>query len=173
MPPTFFTLSLHAALPISTIAPAPAPAAGRGGAGGGGGRGAPPALVVTTEKLGDGLWRLTTGPGSYDSIVVEFKDYVMLLEAGRSEEHTSELQSLRHLVCRPRSSLFPYTPLFRSRRLLRLPLPPQDAVARAVVEAGARHRRWSSQPRSSATVSGGSRPVPAATTRSSSSSRTT
>src|SRR5436853_48416 len=34
----------------------------------------------------------------------------------RSEEHTSELQSLRHLVCRPpRSTLFPYTTLFRSR----------------------------------------------------------
>src|ERR1035438_7885036 len=53
----------------------------------------------------------------------------------RSEEHTSELQSLRHLVCRlllekkknqkffflmirrpPRSTLFPYTTLFRSDR---------------------------------------------------------
>src|SRR5262245_2931161 len=39
---------------------------------------------------------------------------------GRSEEHTSELQSLRHLVCRlllclaPRSTSFPYTTLFRS-----------------------------------------------------------
>src|SRR5262245_8799929 len=41
----------------------------------------------------------------------------------RSEEHTSELQSLRHLVCRlllettrpsPRTTLFPYTTLFRS-----------------------------------------------------------
>src|SRR4030088_3515283 len=41
----------------------------------------------------------------------------------RSEEHTSELQSLYHLVCRlfflmirrpPRSTLFPYTTLFRS-----------------------------------------------------------
>src|SRR5262245_38018128 len=34
----------------------------------------------------------------------------------RSEEHTSELQSLRHLVCRPPpiSTLFPYTTLFRS-----------------------------------------------------------
>src|SRR5882724_10857133 len=41
----------------------------------------------------------------------------------RSEEHTSELQSLRHLVCRlllekmrqpPSSTLFPYTTLFRS-----------------------------------------------------------
>src|SRR5262245_48710728 len=34
----------------------------------------------------------------------------------RSEEHTSELQSLRHLVCRPPTpTLFPYTTLFRSR----------------------------------------------------------
>src|SRR5438876_277274 len=38
----------------------------------------------------------------------------------RSEEHTSELQSPVHLVCRlllprpPRSTLFPYTTLFRS-----------------------------------------------------------
>jgi glyoxylase-like metal-dependent hydrolase (beta-lactamase superfamily II) len=69
---------------VATIAPAPAPAAGRGGAGGGG-RGPAPALVVTTEKLGDHVWRLTTGPGSYDSLVVEFKDHVMLLEAGQSE----------------------------------------------------------------------------------------
>src|SRR5947207_1010165 len=38
----------------------------------------------------------------------------------RSEEHTSELQSHSDLVCRllrpPRSTLFPYTTLFRSRR---------------------------------------------------------
>src|SRR5437016_3600681 len=34
----------------------------------------------------------------------------------RSEEHTSELQSLTNLVCRlrPCSTLFPYTTLFRS-----------------------------------------------------------
>src|SRR5690554_6523285 len=33
----------------------------------------------------------------------------------RSEEHTSELQSRPHLVCRPSTStLFPYTTLFRS-----------------------------------------------------------
>src|SRR5262245_4709543 len=37
-------------------------------------------------------------------------------QPARSEEHTSELQSLRHLVCRhPRSTLVPYTTLFRSR----------------------------------------------------------
>src|SRR5262245_14504802 len=32
----------------------------------------------------------------------------------RSAEHTSELQSLRHLVCRPCCPLFAYTTLFRS-----------------------------------------------------------
>jgi glyoxylase-like metal-dependent hydrolase (beta-lactamase superfamily II) len=44
----------------------------------------PPPLVVTNEKLGDGLYRLTTGPGSYDSVIVEFKDYVMMLEGPQS-----------------------------------------------------------------------------------------
>jgi glyoxylase-like metal-dependent hydrolase (beta-lactamase superfamily II) len=48
--------------------------------------GGPPAaaLNVTTEKLGDGVWRLTTGAGSYDSLVIEFKNYIMMLEAGQS-----------------------------------------------------------------------------------------
>src|SRR2546422_2276 len=48
----------------------------------------------------------------------------LILSAGRSEEHTSELPSPLHLACRlfflmirrpPRSTLFPYTTLFRSR----------------------------------------------------------
>jgi glyoxylase-like metal-dependent hydrolase (beta-lactamase superfamily II) len=69
---------------VATLVPAPAPAGGRGG-GGGGAPGAAPAMVVTSEKLGDGLYRLTTGPGSYDSVIVEFKDYIMMLEAGQSE----------------------------------------------------------------------------------------
>jgi glyoxylase-like metal-dependent hydrolase (beta-lactamase superfamily II) len=69
---------------VATLVPAPAPAGGRGGAGGAP-AGAAPALTVTTEKLGDGLYRLTTGAGSYDSVVVEFKDYIMMLEAGQSE----------------------------------------------------------------------------------------
>jgi glyoxylase-like metal-dependent hydrolase (beta-lactamase superfamily II) len=47
--------------------------------------GAAPALTVTTEKLGDHVIRLTTGQGSYDSILVEFSDHVMMLEAGQSE----------------------------------------------------------------------------------------
>jgi glyoxylase-like metal-dependent hydrolase (beta-lactamase superfamily II) len=66
---------------VATLVPAPA---GRGGPGGGG----PPApgpMTVTSEKLGDGLYRLTTGPGSYDSVIVEFKNYIMMLEAGQSE----------------------------------------------------------------------------------------
>jgi len=79
---------------LATLALAPAPAARGGGPGGapGGGAGraggappAPPAMMVTTEKLGDGLYRLTTGAGSYDSVIVEFKDHVMMLEAGQSE----------------------------------------------------------------------------------------
>jgi glyoxylase-like metal-dependent hydrolase (beta-lactamase superfamily II) len=71
---------------LATLAPAPPPPAGRaGGPPPGGGPGGPPALTVTQEKLGEGLTRLTTGPGSYDSLVVEFKDYVMVLEAGQPE----------------------------------------------------------------------------------------
>src|SRR5262249_39566862 len=66
---------------LATLVPAPA---AKGGPGGGGAPGAAPAMKVETEKLGEGLWRLTTGPGSYDSVVVEFKDHVMLLEAGQS-----------------------------------------------------------------------------------------
>jgi glyoxylase-like metal-dependent hydrolase (beta-lactamase superfamily II) len=66
---------------VATLVPAPAP---RGGGPGGGAPGAPPAMTVTSEKLGDGLYRLTTGNGSYDSVIVEFKDYVMMLEAGQS-----------------------------------------------------------------------------------------
>ena len=94
----FFDVTVTAAkanpADLATLAQRPAPAGGLGGAGGappaggagGAGRGnAPPALTVTNEKLGDGLYRLTTGPGSYDSVLVEFKDYVMMLEAGQSE----------------------------------------------------------------------------------------
>jgi glyoxylase-like metal-dependent hydrolase (beta-lactamase superfamily II) len=69
---------------VATLVPPSAPAGDRGGAGGG----APPAaapLTVSSEKLGDGLYRLTTGPGSYDSVIVEFKDHIMMLEAGQSE----------------------------------------------------------------------------------------
>ena len=82
----FFEIDVTAAkanpTDVATLVPAPAPAAGRGG----GAPGGPPALTVTSEKLGDGLYRLTTGPGSYDSVIVEFKDYIMMLEAGQSQD---------------------------------------------------------------------------------------
>jgi len=90
---------------VATLVPAPAPAAGRGGGPAPGGvPAAPPAMTVTTEKLGDGLYRLTTGAGSYDSLVVEFKDHVMLLEAGQSEA-----RSLAYIA--ETKKLFPPKPL--------------------------------------------------------------
>jgi glyoxylase-like metal-dependent hydrolase (beta-lactamase superfamily II) len=85
----FFEVTVTAAkanpADLATLAAAPAPAAGKGKGGGGGAPGAPPALMVTSEKLGEGLYRLTTGNGSYDSLLVEFKDHIMMLEAGQSE----------------------------------------------------------------------------------------
>jgi glyoxylase-like metal-dependent hydrolase (beta-lactamase superfamily II) len=89
----FFEASVTAARAnpsdLATLAPAPAPPAGRGGGppAGGGGRagGPPPAPMVQAEKLGDGVYRLTTGNGSYDSVIVEFRDHIMMLEAGQGE----------------------------------------------------------------------------------------
>ena len=80
----FFEVTVTAAKanPTDVVTLVPPPAGGRGGAGGGPPAAAP--LTVTSEKLGDGLYRLTTGPGSYDSVIVEFKDYIMMLEAGQS-----------------------------------------------------------------------------------------
>ncbi|HUQ53878.1 MAG TPA: MBL fold metallo-hydrolase [Gammaproteobacteria bacterium] len=71
-----------AQLAVDTRPPPPA-----GGPGGGGGPpgGAPPAMTVTAEKLADGVFRYTTGAGSYDSLVVEFNNYIMMLEAGQSQ----------------------------------------------------------------------------------------
>ena len=68
---------------------APPPPNRPGAPGGPPGGGQPPSLNVTSEKLGDGLYRLTTANGattngSYDSVIVEFKTYVMMLEAGQS-----------------------------------------------------------------------------------------
>jgi glyoxylase-like metal-dependent hydrolase (beta-lactamase superfamily II) len=56
---------------VATLVPAPA-AGGRGGAGGG----APPAAAPLM---------VTSGAGSYDSLIVEFKNYTMMLEAGQPE----------------------------------------------------------------------------------------
>ncbi len=42
-------------------------------------------MTVTAERLGDGVFRYTTGAGSYDSLVIEFNNYIMMLEAGQSQ----------------------------------------------------------------------------------------
>lgn len=62
---------------VATLVPPPANAPP--------GFGPPGPLNVSAEKLGEGVYRLTTGPGSYDSLIVEFRDHVMMLEAGQSE----------------------------------------------------------------------------------------
>jgi glyoxylase-like metal-dependent hydrolase (beta-lactamase superfamily II) len=85
----FFEVNVTAAKanPADAATLVPPPAGGRGGAPGGAPPGGAPApLTVTSEKLGDGLYRLTTGNASYDSVIVEFKDYVLMLEAGQSEK---------------------------------------------------------------------------------------
>ncbi len=95
----FFEVDVEAAKAnppdVATLVPAP-PGRGRGGRGGA--PGAPPPMNVTAEKLGDGLYRLTTGAGSYDSVIVEFKDYIMMLEAGqsvaRAEAYVAETKNL-------------------------------------------------------------------------------
>ncbi len=70
---------------LNAIIPAPAPK----GKGKGKGKGGPQEITVEAEKLGDGVWRLTTGPGSYDSVIVEFDDHIMMLEAGQSQARAS------------------------------------------------------------------------------------
>lgn len=81
----FFQVDVTAATlnPPDLAALAPVPANRPAGPPGGGAQPAP--LNVTSEKLGEGLYRLTTGPGSYDSLIVEFRDHVMMLEAGQNE----------------------------------------------------------------------------------------
>jgi glyoxylase-like metal-dependent hydrolase (beta-lactamase superfamily II) len=71
--------------PAGGAAQAGAGRGGPGGPGGGGPGGAPAPLTVTVEKLGEGLYRYTAGQGSYDSMIVEFKDHLMMLEAGQNE----------------------------------------------------------------------------------------
>jgi glyoxylase-like metal-dependent hydrolase (beta-lactamase superfamily II) len=63
----------------------PPPAAGTPGAAGGrgGAAGGPPAAApAQSEKLADGVYRVT---GNYSALVVEFKDHIVVLEGGQSE----------------------------------------------------------------------------------------
>jgi glyoxylase-like metal-dependent hydrolase (beta-lactamase superfamily II) len=68
---------------LASLAPQPPPPAGGPPPGPPGGQ--PAALTVTTEELGEGLYRYTTGQGSYDSIIVDFDDYLMVLEGGQNQ----------------------------------------------------------------------------------------
>src|SRR5699024_5797556 len=55
--------------------------------------------------------------GGHDAIHPDLgtmEDFDAFVARARSEEHTSELQSRFDLVCRPASTLFPSTTLFRS-----------------------------------------------------------
>src|SRR5690554_7211734 len=78
-PTDFSTLSLHDALPICAFSPASPPPPGAG-------RFYP---LARTESGGEYPRRLEGYPGSRQRH-----------GPGRSEEHTSELQSRPHLVCR-------------------------------------------------------------------------
>src|SRR5262249_62294160 len=88
------SLSLHDALPISEGQQALREAiSGRFG-------GAPDnVLVVAGAQQGlDLLARCLIEPG--DAVVVDRPGYLGAIDSFRSEEHTSELQSLTNLVCR-------------------------------------------------------------------------
>jgi glyoxylase-like metal-dependent hydrolase (beta-lactamase superfamily II) len=70
---------------IAELLLAPAPAAGAPGAAGGRGgapAGPPPAPTVQSEKLAEGVYRIT---GGYIALAVEFKDHIVVLEGGQSE----------------------------------------------------------------------------------------
>jgi glyoxylase-like metal-dependent hydrolase (beta-lactamase superfamily II) len=65
-----------------SIAPAPQQ---QGPGGGGFGGGQAPGFEITREQLGTGLYRYTTAGFSYDSLIVEFNDHIMMLEAGQNQ----------------------------------------------------------------------------------------
>src|SRR5207244_748396 len=69
---------------------------------------------MTIKQFADEIIRITGTQSAigYKPLPV---DDPKVRQPDRSEEHTSELQSPDHLVCRPRlTTLFPYTTLFRS-----------------------------------------------------------
>src|SRR5947208_2666185 len=72
-------------------------------------------IVAAARAAGDG--KVAT-VGEHAITRAQLEEHVRAKLIERSEEHTSELQSPDHLVCRllrpPLSSLFPYTTLFRS-----------------------------------------------------------
>ncbi len=62
--------------------PPPAPGGRAGGPPAGGG-GQPPAVTASSEKLADGVYRIS---GGYNALAVEFADHIVLFEAGPQNE---------------------------------------------------------------------------------------
>src|SRR5438093_885949 len=114
MPSAVYTLSLHDALPIYREEPLLEETLLHPGVG--------MALAVAVDHLLVGENAHVLGTPVDRGLLAEREprleelDEDPLVSQGheRSEEHTSELQSLTNLVCRPPSTLFPYTTLFRS-----------------------------------------------------------
>ena len=93
----FFEVDVTAAAANPSDADAIAPMPEDMPAGFGGGPRGP--IEPMVEELGEGLWRLTTGPGSYDSLVIEFEDHIMMLEAGQSQVRmTAYVEEAKRLV---------------------------------------------------------------------------
>src|SRR5262245_33131821 len=114
MPSAFFTLSLHDALPILSVQLPQIYLARHGEtewsvSGQHTGRTDIP-LTPAGEANARSLGKRIAG----HKFAAVLTSPMQRARRTRSEEHTSELQSLRHLVCPPRSSRFPYTTLFRS-----------------------------------------------------------
>ena len=66
---------------LMTLPPAPARGGGPGGGGGGGGQQAPPA--AQTQKLGDGVFKIT---GNYTSLAIDMGDHILVVESGQSDQ---------------------------------------------------------------------------------------
>jgi glyoxylase-like metal-dependent hydrolase (beta-lactamase superfamily II) len=67
---------------IAELMTPPAAANAKGGAAPPAAGAAPPVPAVTSEKIADGVYRIT---GGYVSMAIEFKDYILVLEGGQSE----------------------------------------------------------------------------------------
>jgi glyoxylase-like metal-dependent hydrolase (beta-lactamase superfamily II) len=69
----------------AAVPPPPGGAPPAAGGQGRGGQAPAPAAPAQPEKLGEGLWRTTN---AYNSLIIDFKDYIMILEAGTNEAQT-------------------------------------------------------------------------------------
>src|SRR5262245_44999000 len=132
MPPSTYPLSLHDALPIFRRCPSSSRAQALASFNRG------RLIFAGTPSTSDGA--VPHVPTLVFSASFHFIPVFSLMpvatmrirRAERSEEHTSELQSLRHLVCPRLPTLFPYTTLFRSSGAVRVhpgPRPWRPSIA--------------------------------------------